>query len=463
MNSANLRNFLFMAGLVFLFRVPANGQESAKDAIAEDEKLLQSVKVPVDGKGLLDFLHRQVPTAKDEKEVEALFRQLDSNSFKDRQQASTALIAMGPKIVPLLKRLLQPGVALEVRRRAEGCILAVQKIASPTVAAAAVRLLKVRKPAKACAGLLEFAPYAPDELVADEVLDALATVGIVKDQADPVLIAALRDQQTLRRQFAALLVGRFGNQDQRKTVAALLDDRDSAVRFRAAQGLVGAGNSDALPILVESLRQAPETLAEHAEEILRQIAGATAPKIRFAAEGRGRDSCHKAWKDWLKVHQSKIDLTKVDVGFPSGNASLRARDVVRQFFEIALKPDPEKLRRLTELPFRMSGQGIITTRKEWDDNLKKQENQKLPDGIKLKFTTGKVLTLPEYLGKAKPGEKEFLEKFPRSQVRVVVVSLAIEFMGQKPPPLTVGVFVRVNGTRARIIGTGEPDAPMMKK
>ena len=447
--------YVTFAAVAFLVAAqpPSSGQEYTKKDIEEDERLLGNAKVPTDGKALFDFLHRQVPTAQDEKEVEALYRRLDSNSFKERQQASIELIALGPKIVPVLKRLIQPGPPLEVRRRAEACMLAVQKHSSPAVTAAAVRLLQFRNPAGACAALLEFAPFAADELVADEVLDTLATIGLVNKKVEPALETALRDAHATRRQLAALLVGRFGSPEQRKAVAVLLDDKDTSVRFRAAQGLIGAGAREALPVLVDCLRQAPDALAEQAEDMLRQIAGVTAPKIRFASDAPAREKCQEVWKIWLKQHQTKIDLTKVDIGLPSGNPNLRAREVVRQMIDLGLKPDTEKLDRLTEIPFYMGGQGIITTRKEWDEHMKKQQNQKLPDGIKLKITPGKVLTLAEYLENAKPAEKDFLQKYPRAQVRVVLASLEIEFNGQNKVVASLGVFVRVRGARARIFGT----------
>lgn len=448
-----------------LFWVLAVAQESATDGVADDEKLLRTAGVPVDGKGLLGFLKRQVPTAGDEKEAEAFFRQLDSASFKERQRASQGLIALGPKMVPVLQRLLQPGPSLEVRRRAEACILAVQKKYSPEVTAAAVRLVKVRKPADACAALLEFAPFAPDALVAEEVLDTLTTVGIVNKQAEPALQRALRDPHAKRRDFAAVLVGRYGTPDQRKIVGTLLDDKDFAVRFRAAQGLVGAGTREALPVLVDCLRQGPKSLAEQAEEILIEAAGKTAPKIRFAAEGPAREKCHEAWKGWLKENQAKVDLSKLEAGLPAGNPNLRARGVVQDMFDMALKKkvmDTETTRRLTELPYYVSGLSVINTRKEWDDFIQKQQGQKLPDGLKLTFTSEKVLTVTQYLAKADAKEKEFLSRYPRSQMRVVEALLEINFMGNRIKS-KVSVFVRVRGARARIVGTGHPDAPMINK
>jgi len=465
MVSTTLRKYLPLVGAICLlvFYSLSPGQETGNDGVADDEKLLRAADVPVEGKGLLDFLRGQVPTAGDQKEVETLFRQLDSASFKVRQAASIGLIAMGPKMVPVLKRLLQTGPPLEVRRRAEGCLLAVHKKYSPAVTAAAVRLVKARKPDGACAALLEFAPFAPDDMVAEEVLEAVTVVGVVEKKVEPVLERALRDPQVRRREIAALLVGRFGTPAQRKAVGELLDDKDLAVRFRAAQGLIGAGTREALPVLVESLRQGPEGLAELAEEILLQAAGTTAPKIRFAAERPERDKCHQAWKQWLQAHQANVDLSKVDIGMSAANTTVRAREAVRQMLDLSLKPDPEKLRALTELPFYMAGQQVITSRKEWDDHLKKTQNTKLPEGLKLKFQTGKVQKVTEYLEKAGPQEKEFLGKYPRSQVRVVLTSLEIDFMGQKGMSTTIKVFVRVHGARARIIGTGPPDQPTIKK
>jgi hypothetical protein len=431
------------------------GEDRAiQQQIQDDEKLLREAKVATDTKGLLEFLSRLTPAPDDEQKVVELFKQLGAGKFQEREKATTALIAVGPKVIPILKRLL-PGAPLEVRMRAERCLKTLEAKSPAVLASATVRLLKVRVPAGAVTALLDFAPYAPDEYVAEELLDAVYTLGVRKGKLDPALDAALKDAQPARRAIAAVLLGRFGSDAQRKLVVALLEDKDVEVRFRAAQGLLAKGERGALPVLVEMLKQAPFGVAERAEEILVQVAGPTAPKVGLGTEEAARKKCYDAWREWLPVHQGKVDLAKVDLGFPLMSPEFRAREVVRQLVDLMIKPKEAtaaQIARITEVPFYQSGGMTINTRQEWEDQIKRDT---APEGLEIKVKLDKVEPLTDYMPKANPKEKEFLVRFAPSEVRVVHVTLDIDFQNQKIG-LQIPIFVRVSGARGRIFAFGEP-------
>lgn len=433
-----------------------SAQQPSPESVADDEKLLKNAGWPVDGKGVLEYLRRQVPGAEDMKKVDSLFRQLGSDNFKERQKASADLIAEGPKIVPILRRLLEPAQPLEVRMRAERCMQAVANQSPAAVISTALRLIKARPPAGACAAILEFAAFAPDEAVFEDTLECLHAIGVDKGKVDAALHAALKDAQPARRQLAAVLVGGFGSPAQRQDVGALLDDKDAAVRFRAAQGLAVAGQRQALPVLVESLRQAPPTLAERAEELLLQVAGPTAPKLGWKADEASHAKVYDAWSAWLKTHQKTVDLSKIEIGLPLGNPTLRARDVVQQLFDSMLKRDLEKVRRLTELPFYMAGQKTLTTQQEWDEDLK--QNQPPPPNVKFTTKVDKAMTLDEYFQnpRVNQADKNFLAKYPRSQVRVVMVLLSVD-LGGNSAAIGMNFYVRASGGGARVFGIAMPD------
>jgi hypothetical protein len=436
---------------------------SVAQQIRDDEKLLQEAKLGHDAKALLDLLRQMTPAAEDEKKIGELFGQLGAAKFQEREQATVALIAVGPKAIPILKRLL-PGAALEVRMRAERCLKTLEAKSPAALTAAAVRLIKVRAPAAAVGALLEFVADAPDESVAEEILEAVYTLGVHKGKVDPALDAALRDANPPRRAIAAVLLGRYGNDEQRKLVRALLEDKDLEVRFRAAQGLLARGDRNTLPVLVEVLKQAPYDLAERAEEILLQVAGATAPKSALGSDEAARKKCYEGWREWLPIHQNKIDVTKVDLGFPLPSADFRAREVSRQLLDLMLKPKEAtaaKLMRITDVPFYNAGAMTINTRQEWEEMLK-QNNAQTPEGIQYKIKILKVEPLTDYLVKAPMMEKDFLSKAPRSEVRVVHINMEINFMEQNVA-FTMPLFVRVSGARGRIFGVGQPNVEMMKK
>jgi hypothetical protein len=141
------------------------------------------------------------------------------------------------------------------------------------------------------------------------------------------------------------------------------------------------------------------------------------------------------------------------MSLPCNNTERRVREVVRQFLKSGPNAELEELRRLTEIPFRLPDGKIIRTRKELEDHIKKEQRQKLKE-IKYRFTAGQVLTLPEYLKKAKPEEKEFLTQYPSSQVHVVLATMEVISMGQIQFSFTFGNYVRVGARQVRVFGMG---------
>jgi HEAT repeat protein len=428
---------------------------AALTQLQEDEKLLKDAKVATGSKELTAYLRGLAPTTEDEQKVGELFKQLGAPKFQQREQATAALTAIGPKAIPLLRRLL-PGSPLEVRMRAERCLKALEAKSPAALASAAVRLLKARPTPDVVAVLLDFAPYAPDDFVAEDLLDAAYTLGVKGNKLDPALDGALNDAHPARRAIAAVLLGRFGTDIQRKTVAELLKDKDMEVRFRAAQGLLARGERAALPVLVDLLKSAPLELAERAEEMLVQAAVKTAPKAALGTTEGARKACHEAWTGWLAEHQAKVDLSKVDIGFPLPSPEFRARAVVRELIDLMLKPKEvtvAKVLRLTDVPFYQAGRPPLNTRDEWLDEIKRE--QPPPEDFKIKTSIGKVELLSDFLPRAMGDEKAFLGKFAAAEVRVVHMRFEIDFGGMNVSA-TVPLFVRVNGARGRVFGVGQP-------
>jgi hypothetical protein len=407
-------------------------QPSAQQ-IADDEKLLRGAKIATDGPGLLSYLVTLCPTTDDEDRIAELFKQLGAEKFKDREKASADLTAMGPKAIPILKELV-PGATLEVRRRAELCIKALEDKSPAVMSAAAVRLLKARKPEGVVVALLQFAPHASDDAVAEEILDAVFTLGVHKGQLDPALVASLADKSPAPRAVAAVLVARFGNEAQRKAAHDLLDDKNAEVRFRAAQGLVARGERSVLPVLVDSLQNAPRLVAERAEEMLMQIADKSAPKETLGLTDASRKKCHDAWAQWLGKNQDKVDL--------------KAR---------------EKIVRLTDVPFYQIGPGqkTVNTRDEWEEQLKMIANQPMPEGLKYTVDIKSISHVADYLQNAKQEEKDILGKFSPAEVRIAMVHMGVEFMGQNFKVI-LPLYVRVSGARGRLFGIGEAKVDGLK-
>jgi hypothetical protein len=428
-----------------LFALPVDPQ------VAEDDALLKEAKVATDGPALLKFLASHVPTAQDRARLEPLTQDLASKNFKVRDQASKALAKEGPLALAVLRPLLGSG-DLELVRRAEQVIAKIEERFTSAQAAAAVRLVRDRKPAGAVPLLLTYLPNAGNDQVEDEVVTTVLALTVEGKKIDPALAAALGDENVARRAVAALVLGREGSANQRAAVRQLLADKDAGVRFRAAQGLLCGRDTSGMPVLIALLADGPFRYAEQAEDLLLRVAGDSAPPAALANNQAARAKGHEAWKQWWQARADKFSLPgDTDLFFV--NTRERCLTVTRHFLDSIVKGDFKAFQKSTDVPFNLIGQMSFATREELDNfvrpflEMAKAEQNKM----QMSFKLGKVLTVEEYTKKARPMEGDFLAKLPRAQTRVVWASLL-----QNGNPQAAGIIIRVTGGRARVIGLGQP-------
>jgi HEAT repeat protein len=277
-----------------------------------DIEALRKGKIRRDDESLVKFLLSgridDVDTAKRDK----LIGQLGSQVYKEWKGAVEGLTAMGYAAVPPLRKALKDPNA-EVRDKAQHCLDLIGRVPERDTILAAIRLMMERQTPKLLEILLQVLPAAPDEDVADEVaydIDQLACKG---NRIHPTVLAALADKQAARRALAACIVGYRGNAEQRSEVAKLLKDADPLVQLRAAQGLLAAKKTDGLPVLVALLAEGSLDIAWQAEELLRYVAGKSAPNSFVGLnDDKQLQACHEAWTAWLKVQKARIDLTSAE-------------------------------------------------------------------------------------------------------------------------------------------------------
>jgi HEAT repeat protein len=276
--------------------------------IAGDLQTLERAKISSDAAGLLDFIRKCTPKPDvDPTKVQELVRQLGSNRFEEREQASRDLITVG---FPAL-RFLRPaliGVDPEVARRARHCAQGIGKGPNAGLVAAGVRVLAERRILEGAEALLAFLPYADDESLEEEIWYALDRLTAGDRRRLGMLEKALTNAHPARRSVAACVLGRRGNDGQKALVRQLLADNDPMVCLRAAQGLLAGKDLAGVPALVKLLRQESVDITWQAEELLNWIAGDDAPK---ATVGSGtpdeRTKCHQAWEEWLKRNAKSLN------------------------------------------------------------------------------------------------------------------------------------------------------------
>jgi HEAT repeat protein len=423
--------------------------------VREAEQLLHKAGVATDGPGLLEFFRKQTARGPSPERVAALVKQLGDRAFRARESASKELTALGLPVLPDLRQALRSPDA-EVQRRARQCIEVIEQKSTVPLAAAAARLLKLRRPPDAVPVLLRYLPLA-DETAEDEILEALAVLGVREGRADAALDAALHDKVPVRQAAAARVLGGAGSATQKAAVRELLHKADAKVRLRAAQGLLAGCDKSAVPALVALLDQGPVEVAYQAEDLLGGLAGVRAPAVGLEDTTVARRKCRAAWEAWWRRNASKLHLTDADVA-ALFNTSVRTREVARRFLGALLKGDGATLRRTTDVPFGIvAGDQAMTFRTRADfDNFIKDFARQAKDQ-RMTFTVRKVVGLNEYARSAGKGQAAFLKTLRPAEVRAVYAEVTQN--GRADGGV---ILVRLVRGRALVIGIGD-DSSQRKK
>ncbi len=333
---------------------------------ADDEQTLKDAKVGVDGPGLLAYFQQHTTAPDQQERIGALIRQLGDDSYKVREKASADLAKLGAAAVPYLRRA-QNDADEEIKERAENLTKNAEGVENRAAqSAAAARLIRRRAPDGAAAALLAYAPDADSDAVEDEIVAALAVLGVHDGKVDAAVVAALKDKAPGRRGAAGVVVGRSGTAEQRADVQKLLTDADPRVRFRAAQGLLAGRDRGAVPALIALVKDGPPDLAYQADELLSCAVGAHAPHVPYGYDAQSRQNCRAAWAAWAQKNAKQVDLSHAEVDLPPFNPVLRARDVVRQCFTSLIVGDLPGFKRTTDAPFHMFGEPTHNKREELD-------------------------------------------------------------------------------------------------
>jgi HEAT repeat protein len=430
------------------------------DSAADDKKLLESVKAPTDGPGLLIYLRQRMPTEDARRKADALVEKLSSGNFRQRERASAGLIALGSVARPALFRALKNGDA-EVRRRARECLDALQRTSGPEVEAAAVRLLKLRRPEGACAVLLDYLPTVREEEVEEEIIAALLVLGVRGGKVDEKLVRALAEKDPAKRAAAALVLGHSGTKAQREKVHKMLrSDAAPKVRLWAAQGLLAGRDKRAVPALLPLLTDAPPAVAEEVHDLLSWVAGDRAPPVALGEDAAARKKCLAGWEAWWKTHGNKLDLAKLNVDLPRLSLGRKARAVTIQFTNALTKGDSKALLEVIDAPFLWVGSGTMKSRQEVDAVFRAAAAG-AKEGSRITFSRPCLGDLSEYLRvSADKATQEFTAAYPQRQFCLVYLTYKVEGEGYWS---SAAVLVRVRGGQAKVVGLGDVRKPPRRK
>ncbi|MGE3807831.1 MAG: HEAT repeat domain-containing protein [Gemmataceae bacterium] len=296
----------------------AFGQTTDDSTLKSDEATLRDAGLQTDGAALLDFFRQRTLSEQDMKRLAGLVRLMGDESYAVREKAQSDLIKAGGACRKLLEEAMR-STDLEIARRAERCLEQLQGNAGVALTLSATRLMAHRKPEGATRVLLDYLPFAGNELdgdsIEDEVVHTLEIVGMADSKTNNALTDALTDKLPIRRAAAALVLGRSPRFEDRGRVKSLLDDADPKVRLRAAQGLIHSREKEGVKVLVGLLeKDAPMNLAWQAEEMLARLAGTDSPRETLGGGSDAeRKKCHDAWLSWWNAQGKNIDLAKINL------------------------------------------------------------------------------------------------------------------------------------------------------
>lgn len=294
------------AAIVVLFAAALAADPAPPQEV--DLKTLAAAGVPSDGPGLVEFFRRRTAAVNDRERISGLIRQLGDDAYVVRERAAAALVEIGlPAVQPL--RQATAGADVEIVRRAERCLQAIERVPTASLTAAAARVVARAAPPNAAAALLQFLPHADDDSVADAVREAIGSLALLNGAPDPAVLKALDDASPLRRGVAAEALTRAGRSEGRR----LLTDPDPEVRLRVTLAVVNHGkDKSAVEGLIQLITEVPANQAWRAEELLTRLAGDTAPGVSLGKDDTSRQRCRDAWTEWWTQRGAALDLSRLD-------------------------------------------------------------------------------------------------------------------------------------------------------
>jgi len=330
--------------LAFSIASPAIAQSTPNESEwTADETLLREQKLPTKGKGLLQILRDRTPSQDVIRQFHLHVGKLNATQYAERLHATGDLVKMGPVVRPLLENLLRETKAdLETVRRLKHAQEHFPADKDFATMAAAARLLQRDRPDGSLAVLIDFVPYATDEFVRQEVQKAINQFAMIDKMPAPQILAALKDAEPARRAAAGEALVRHLGSAAKDKIDPLLKDENSLIRYQLGNALVEKHDKAGLPLLIQSIANAPAERAEFALETLYRAAGEQAPDEDYAAKGNA-NKFTTAWMKWHDKHQAKLDLAKQfekkELGYTLITATALKANTKNKIFEIG--PDPE--------------------------------------------------------------------------------------------------------------------------
>lgn len=286
--------------------VPPPPDETA----ASDEKVLREARVPVSGEDLLQFLREISPDPMRSAEIARLIEQLGHEQFAQRRRAFDRLQALGLVAIDPLRQAAGSNNP-EIARSSQQLLQKLERQPTEAILQSAIRQLARSTPAGAFDWIVRQLPSFNSAALIEAAIWAMTTFARGDRACAAELERLLANEDPIRRSAAAQAL--LAIQPGHPKVRDLLRDPDEAVRWRLGLYLARVTRDEsAIPVLIELFATAPTERLHPIDELLRHLAGPTAPDIPFGEDENARRQVRDAWKTWWREQRSTIRLDRLD-------------------------------------------------------------------------------------------------------------------------------------------------------
>ncbi len=295
-----------------------------------DESALVAARLPMTDKVLLNFFQKRTQPPPDRAVIEQLARALDSQDATEADDAQGELVSIGAPVVPVLREVANRVDEVRASRRAKEILQLIEGPGAGRLPVEAARLLAARKAPGTAEALLDYLPFADNDGVFEDFISALTVVGFRDGKADPALLAALKGSRGFSRAAAARALCKAGGNSSWKIVRPLLTDADPAIRLQAALALADARDSQAIPVLIECLSDAPAPLTAKVEAYLASLAGDWTVHGPPGNDLVSRELRREVWATWWQKTSGELLLREVQARTLTDEELARAQALLRK-------------------------------------------------------------------------------------------------------------------------------------
>jgi hypothetical protein len=319
-----------------------------------DESALSAARLPTTDKALLNFFQKRTQPPPARAVIQHLARALDSQNATEADDAQGELVSLGVPVVAVLREVANRVDDVRASRRAKEILQQIEGPEAGRLPAEAARLLAARNAPGTAEALLNYLPFADNDAVFDDFISALTVVGFRDGKADPALLAALKGSHGFSRAAAVRALCKAGGNSAWKIVRPLLTDADPAIRLQAALALADARDSQAIPVLIECLSDAPAPLAAKAEKYLASLAGDWTVHGPRGSDLVSRQLRREVWATWWQKTSGELLLREVQARTLTDEELAKAQALLRKLETEQGEAGPTAIGELVALGPRIS-------------------------------------------------------------------------------------------------------------